>query len=167
VNLGAFWPESPKKAANAQKFALAITFLPCRMSATAGASAGGGVSRVGFDRKRSASLKALESVNSKGLTMKKFVLPAFVAAAVVTAAPALAADLKPVYKAAPAPVAVNPFDVAVGAAVMTDYNFRGISIRPRRVRIFLLRGALQADFEYRVVRWRGRLQREAGDGSHR
>jgi hypothetical protein len=52
--------------------------------------------------------------------MKKFVLPAFVAAAVVTAAPALAADLKPVYKAAPAPVAVNPFDVAVGAAVKTD-----------------------------------------------
>jgi uncharacterized protein (TIGR02001 family) len=68
--------------------------------------------------------------------MKKFVLPAFVAAAVVTAAPALAADLKPVYKAAPAPVAVNPFDVAVGAAVMTDYNFRGISQSDRGASVF-------------------------------
>ena len=59
--------------------------------------------------------------------MKKFVLPAFVAAAVVTAAPALAADIAPVYKAPPAPVAVNPWNVAIGGAVMTDYNFRGIS----------------------------------------
>ena len=71
-----------------------------------------------------------ESVNSKGLTMKKFVLPAFVAAAVVTAEPALAADLKPVYKAAPAPVAVSPFDVAVGAAVMTDYYDLAFERRP-------------------------------------
>ncbi|MGV3632991.1 MAG: TorF family putative porin, partial [Pseudorhodoplanes sp.] len=59
--------------------------------------------------------------------MKKYVMPAIVAAAVVTGAPALAADLKPVYKAAPAPVAFNPWDVAVGGALMTDYNFRGIS----------------------------------------
>lgn len=59
--------------------------------------------------------------------MKKYVMPAIVAAAVVAAAPALAADLKPVYKAAPPPVAFSPWDVAVGGAVMTDYNFRGIS----------------------------------------
>lgn len=68
--------------------------------------------------------------------MKKYVMPAFVAAAVVTAAPALAADLKPVYKAAPAPVAVNPWDVAIGAAVMTDYNFRGISQSDRGASVF-------------------------------
>jgi uncharacterized protein (TIGR02001 family) len=59
--------------------------------------------------------------------MKKYVMPALVAAAVVTAAPAIAADLKPVYKAPPAPAAFNPWDVAVGGALMTDYNFRGIS----------------------------------------
>ena len=59
--------------------------------------------------------------------MKKYVMPAVVAAAVMTSAPLLAADLKPVYKAAPAPVAVNPWDVAIGGAVMSDYNFRGIS----------------------------------------
>ena len=58
--------------------------------------------------------------------MKKYVMPAIVAAAVVTGAPALAADLKPVYKAAPAPVAFNPWDVAIGGGLMTDYNFRGI-----------------------------------------
>ena len=60
--------------------------------------------------------------------MKKYVMPAIVAAAVMTGAPVLAADLKPVYKAAPPPpVAFNPWDVAVGGALMTDYNFRGIS----------------------------------------
>ncbi len=59
--------------------------------------------------------------------MKKYVIPAFVAAAVVTAAPALAADIAPVYKAPPAPVAINPWNIAVGGSVMTDYNFRGIS----------------------------------------
>ncbi len=59
--------------------------------------------------------------------MKKFVLPAFAAAAIVASAPAIAADIAPVYKAAPAPVYVNPWNVAIGGAVMTDYNFRGIS----------------------------------------
>jgi len=52
--------------------------------------------------------------------MKKYVLPAVFAAAVVTGAPALAADLAPVYKAPPPPVSYNPWDVAVGGAVMTD-----------------------------------------------
>jgi len=59
--------------------------------------------------------------------MKKYAMPALVAAAVITSAPALAADLAPVYKAPPPPVSYNPWDVAVGAAVATDYNFRGIS----------------------------------------
>jgi uncharacterized protein (TIGR02001 family) len=74
-----------------------------------------------------AELRSTKGVELKGLAMKKFILPAVFAAAVVTGAPALAADLRPVYKAPPPPVSFNPWDVAVGAAVMTDYNFRGIS----------------------------------------
>jgi uncharacterized protein Gcw-chp len=58
--------------------------------------------------------------------MKKLVLST-TTALVLSTALAAAADM-PV-KAPPAPVAVptNPFDIAFGAAVMTDYNFRGIS----------------------------------------
>jgi len=64
--------------------------------------------------------------------MKKYVLPALFAAAVVTGAPALAADLKPVYKAPPPPVSYNPWDVAIGAGIASDYNFRGISQSDRK-----------------------------------
>ena len=64
----------------------------------------------------------------KGLAMKKYVLPAVFAAAVVSSLPASAADLRMATKAAPPPpVSFNPWDVAIGAAVATDYNFRGIS----------------------------------------
>jgi uncharacterized protein (TIGR02001 family) len=57
--------------------------------------------------------------------MKKVVL-SVVAALAVTAAPALAADM-PV-KARAVPVAApSPWDIAFGAALMSDYNFRGIS----------------------------------------
>jgi len=59
--------------------------------------------------------------------MKNYVMPAIVAAAVAASASAHAADIAPVYKAPPAPVATNPWNVAIGGAVMTDYNFRGIS----------------------------------------
>jgi uncharacterized protein (TIGR02001 family) len=62
----------------------------------------------------------------KGFQMKTIVLPAVVVAVVAAGAPALAADLKMVTKAPP-PVSYNPWDVAIGGAVMTDYNFRGIS----------------------------------------
>jgi uncharacterized protein (TIGR02001 family) len=63
--------------------------------------------------------------------MKKYVVPAMVAVA-VSAGPALAADMgKPVYKAAP-PVVVSPWDVAFGAGVASDYNFRGISQSDRK-----------------------------------
>ena len=58
--------------------------------------------------------------------MKKFVLPAAIAFALLSM-PALAADLgakKVIVKAPPPP---NPWDIAWGGAVMTDYNFRGIS----------------------------------------
>ena len=63
----------------------------------------------------------------KGLAMKKYVLPAIVAAAALSSASAFAADLQPVYKAPPPPVSYNPWDIAIGGALMTDYNFRGIS----------------------------------------
>lgn len=63
----------------------------------------------------------------KGLAMKNYILPALLGAAFLSSAPALGADLKPVYKAPPPPVSYNPWDVAIGGAVMSDYNFRGIS----------------------------------------
>jgi len=56
--------------------------------------------------------------------MKKLVI-AMVAAGVMAATSALAADM-PV-KAQPAPPPVSPWDIAFGGALMTDYNFRGIS----------------------------------------
>jgi uncharacterized protein (TIGR02001 family) len=41
--------------------------------------------------------------------------------------PALAADLDMKTKAPAKPVVVSPWDIAFGSAVMTDYNFRGIT----------------------------------------
>ena len=59
--------------------------------------------------------------------MRKFVLPAAIALALVSA-PAVAADLGRMPAKAPLMVAaVNPWDIAFGAAIATDYNFRGIS----------------------------------------
>ena len=61
----------------------------------------------------------------KGSKMKKFVM-SVVAAATMCGGAAIAADM-PV-KARPAPVAVvSPWDWAFGGALMSDYNFRGIS----------------------------------------
>ena len=56
--------------------------------------------------------------------MKKITL-SFVAAAMLSATPALAADMKPILKAPPA--AESPWDIAFGGALLSDYNFRGIS----------------------------------------
>src|SRR4051812_47911146 len=64
--------------------------------------------------------------------MKKVVL-SVIAGFVVSAVPAFAADV-PV-KAAKAPVAApapSPWDVAFGGAIMSDYNFRGISQSNRK-----------------------------------
>ena len=59
--------------------------------------------------------------------MNKGVLMVAAALAVSAAAPALAADMPAkAAKVAPAP-APSPWDIAFGAAVMNDYNFRGIS----------------------------------------
>src|SRR5689334_23297461 len=68
----------------------------------------------------------LEQENSKGLTMKKVLTTALVAAVFSTTA-AYAADLKMPVKALPAPVEVSPWDVAFGAWVASDYNFRGVT----------------------------------------
>ena len=59
--------------------------------------------------------------------MKKFALPAAIAFALLSG-PALAADLgaKMVTKAPPPPPP-SPWDIAFGAALMSDYNFRGIT----------------------------------------
>ena len=59
--------------------------------------------------------------------MKKLLATAMVAAA-FSATAAYAADLKMVTKAPPAPPAVeSPWDVAFGAWVASDYNFRGVT----------------------------------------
>jgi uncharacterized protein (TIGR02001 family) len=60
----------------------------------------------------------------KGLKMKKLVMTVL-AAGLLGATSAMAADM-PV-KAKPAPAPVSPWDVAFGGALMSDYNFRGIS----------------------------------------
>jgi uncharacterized protein (TIGR02001 family) len=64
-------------------------------------------------------------VDRGGLEMKKIVLSALAALA-ASAAPALAADLGRVVKA-PVPPPPPAWDIAFGGALMTDYNFRGIS----------------------------------------
>jgi opacity protein-like surface antigen len=56
--------------------------------------------------------------------MKKLVLS--VVAAVALATPALAADIKMVTKAPPAPEP-SPWDIAFGGGLVSDYNFRGIT----------------------------------------
>ena len=63
--------------------------------------------------------------------MKKFLLPA-VAAAVLSASPSLAADLKMITKAPPAPAFVAGWEHAYGLGIATDYNFRGISQSNRK-----------------------------------
>jgi uncharacterized protein (TIGR02001 family) len=58
--------------------------------------------------------------------MRKVLTTALVAAAFTSTA-AYAADLKMVTKAPPAPVAESPWDIAFGAWVASDYNFRGVT----------------------------------------
>ncbi len=57
--------------------------------------------------------------------MKKFLMSA-VAAATMCGTAAIAADM-PVKAPRPAPAPVSPWDWAFGGALMSDYNFRGIS----------------------------------------
>jgi hypothetical protein len=64
-----------------------------------------------------------------GLNMKKLILST-TAAVLMSAGLASAADL-PV-KAPPPVVVASPWDIGFGAAIMTDYNFRGISQSDRR-----------------------------------
>src|SRR5262249_56858081 len=63
--------------------------------------------------------------NRRGCQMKKLVF-SLAGAMVLGAVSALAADLRPVAPRAPPPPP-SPWDIAFGGALMTDYNFRGIS----------------------------------------
>ena len=61
-----------------------------------------------------------------GIEMKKVALLA-TALAMVTTGSAFAADMAVKAKKAPPVVAFDPWDIAFGGAIMTDYNFRGVS----------------------------------------
>jgi uncharacterized protein (TIGR02001 family) len=71
----------------------------------------------------------------RGSNMKKFLIPA-VAAGLLSVSPALAADLKMITKAPPAPAFTPGWEHAYGAAIATDYNFRGISQSNRKPSVF-------------------------------
>ncbi len=58
--------------------------------------------------------------------MKKIVM-SVVAAATLCTSSALAADLRVKARPAPAPAPTSPWDIAFGGALLSDYNFRGIS----------------------------------------
>src|SRR5450631_4308095 len=60
-----------------------------------------------------------------GIVMKKLVLAATVLA--MTAGSSFAADMPLKAPPAPAPAPFNPWDVAFGSAVMSDYIFRGVT----------------------------------------
>ena len=82
--------------------------------------------------------------------MKKFILTAL--AAVALATPALAADMKVTAPAAP-PVPPNPWDVAFGGGVTSDYIFRGITQsnhRPSVTAYFEPRYNVTKDLQYYV-----------------
>ncbi len=63
-----------------------------------------------------------------GTVMRKLVISAALLTAVSTGS-AMAADLgaKPYYKAPPPVAAFDPWDIAFGAGIMSDYVFRGVS----------------------------------------
>jgi hypothetical protein len=60
-----------------------------------------------------------------GILMKKMILAAAVLA--MTASSALAADMAVKAYKAPPPVAFDPWDIAFGAGIMSDYVFRGVT----------------------------------------
>src|SRR2546429_9416768 len=81
--------------------------------------------------------------------MKKFILSAVAAAALAT--PALAADMKT--KAAAPPEPPNPWDVAFGGGITSDYIFRGITQsnhRPSVAAYFEPRYNVTKDLQYYV-----------------
>jgi uncharacterized protein (TIGR02001 family) len=70
---------------------------------------------------------AFEQRSKKGLAMRKVLLTTALVAAAFSATAASAADLKMVTKAPPAPAVESPWDIAFGAWVASDYNFRGVT----------------------------------------
>jgi hypothetical protein len=77
-----------------------------------------------------------------GIVMKKVSLSIAAVAVAMGLGSASAADLGKVYKKAPAPVIVSPWDVAFGASITNNYVFRGISQSNRN-------GSVAAYFEPR------------------
>jgi hypothetical protein len=65
------------------------------------------------------------AINVMGIVMKKLVLAAAVLA--MTAGSSFAADMPLKAPAAPAPAPFDPWDIAFGAGVMSDYIFRGVT----------------------------------------
>jgi hypothetical protein len=63
--------------------------------------------------------------DKKGSVMKKVALPLLIVAGLTTSA--LAADMAKKAPPAPPPPPPSPWDVAITAALMNDYNFRGIT----------------------------------------
>ena len=76
------------------------------------------VSRVVYGR--------ADCYRGNGEVMKKLACAAALALGCSTAS-GLAADMKMLTKAPPAPAVVSPWDIAFGSALMSDYNFRGIT----------------------------------------
>ena len=62
----------------------------------------------------------------QGLTMKKMFVAALLTAA-FSVTTASAADLGKLVTKAPPPAPVSPWDIAFGSAIMSDYNFRGVT----------------------------------------
>jgi hypothetical protein len=80
--------------------------------------------------------------DKKGLVMKRVALPLLIVAGLTTSA--LAADMAKKAPPAPPPPPPSPWDVAITAALMTDYNFRGITQSAHRP-------STQAGFELRYT----------------
>jgi hypothetical protein len=112
--------DSPKKAALADAFALLALF---RASLVCGGREDQANKRPGKLRDWSLIGRPRGRMAERGWIMKTIVL-SVVAATIMGATSALAADM-PVKAVAPPPP--SPWDWAFGGALMSDYNFRGIS----------------------------------------
>ena len=91
-----------------------------------------GRDRPGKSGRNPGANHSLSRVWRKGQKMKKLVLSILAAAALAT--PALAADVRLVTKAPPPPP--SPWDIAFGAALMSDYLVRGITQSNHRPSVF-------------------------------
>jgi hypothetical protein len=89
--------------------------------------------------------------DKKGSVMKQVALPLLIVAGLTTSA--LAADMAKKAPPAPPPPPPSPWDVAITAALMTDYNFRGSTQsahRPSAQAGFELRYTVNPQWQYYV-----------------